>query len=413
MFLNKINLSHRLYIPLSVFLITQLISFCFLAIHKSDQEAIPAKDEGQYYVQHHPANPPWDLYVSGWNGQAFREIATNGYPQELPLKANGAPSQSPWAFFPLFPTLAKVPMTMGLSFGYSAIIISLLAGFSALLILYSLVFNHTGKKWPSFLAVLAIGIYPAAPLFQLAYSEALALLLLILEMFFITKKKYILAAGAVLLLGLTRPVGIPDFLLILINGIILFFVGFRQQDKTFFKFINSNLREKLVWRYILLLVSSTVATVLWVLIGFIVTGENAYFKAHEAFYENKEYFMWFKAESILPTEGYPFGTVFLMALFLFLGLAVALNKDYPTIIREWPLLLMAYIFITTAPVGNEVRYLFLGLLLVPFTKIPQRSWHRFGYFAFLLVFIGVSLWLEWQWVSVHWVSTEGVFRKNV
>ena len=47
-------------------------------------------------------------FTALWDGQWYQTIAQHGYPSELPVGESGAVQQNPWAFYPLFPYLAKV-----------------------------------------------------------------------------------------------------------------------------------------------------------------------------------------------------------------------------------------------------------------------------------------------------------------
>src|SRR5215468_10288884 len=56
-------------------------------------------------------------FTALWDGQWYWRIADSGYPDVLPINAAGNVDQNPWAFYPLFPYLAKAGMAVtGLSF---------------------------------------------------------------------------------------------------------------------------------------------------------------------------------------------------------------------------------------------------------------------------------------------------------
>ena len=42
-----------------------------------------------------------------FDGSWYRNVAENGYPAELPRGEDGLVQQNAWAFFPLFPMLAR------------------------------------------------------------------------------------------------------------------------------------------------------------------------------------------------------------------------------------------------------------------------------------------------------------------
>ena len=65
-----------------------------------------------------------------WDGSWYREIAENGYPVPLPVDpSTGAVSQNAWAFYPAFPLLSRLLMSVtGLGFPVVASTLALVCG---------------------------------------------------------------------------------------------------------------------------------------------------------------------------------------------------------------------------------------------------------------------------------------------
>lgn len=149
-----------------------------------------------------------------WDGQWYQQIAEHGYPDGLPMTPEGRVDYNSWAFFPLFPAVVRVVMTTGLPFVAAATIVNVLAAGGAVLVLYRLL-AFRGRQTPAapgWLALLAVAVWaalPAAPVLQVAYTEALASLLLASSLLMLVRRRYLVAVPLVLLLGLTRAVAAP------------------------------------------------------------------------------------------------------------------------------------------------------------------------------------------------------------
>ena len=54
-------------------------------------------------------------FIARWDSAWYRKVAQGGYPQVLPLDPlTGEVKQNPWAFYPVFPLLARALMALGL-----------------------------------------------------------------------------------------------------------------------------------------------------------------------------------------------------------------------------------------------------------------------------------------------------------
>ncbi len=163
-------------------------------------------------------HPDYADLVVIWDGTWYRQIAERGYPNGLPLTDLGLVDYNSWAFFPLFPGLVRVVMTTGMPYSVAASVVNLVAGAGAAVLLWKVFAHDPAPTSPadatarSRLAVLAVATWcllPPSAVLQVAYTEALAALLLAATLLLLVRRQYGWAVPVVLLLGLTRAVGAP------------------------------------------------------------------------------------------------------------------------------------------------------------------------------------------------------------
>ena len=151
----------------------------------------------------------FDLTVL-WDGSWYRTVAEQGYPRELPLHPeSGTPSQNAWAFYPLFPLLARGVMGVtGMSFPVVASSLALLCGLGAAVLMAGLLADRVHPR-VALAAVAVWAAYPASVSLQLAYTESLAMLVLCGFLWAVMRERWVAAAALVLVLGVTRPIALP------------------------------------------------------------------------------------------------------------------------------------------------------------------------------------------------------------
>ncbi|MCU1430993.1 MAG: hypothetical protein JWP95_98 [Actinotalea sp.] len=163
-----------------------------------------------------------------WDASWYRAIAESGYPAELPLGPDGGVQQNGWAFFPLFPVLARGVMGLtGGSWHVVAPTLALVLGTAAMLVVHQVVaaavspdgIPATGPQRALPLATVAVlTTSAAAPVLQVGYTESLALLLLAGVLLCVLRRRYLVALPLVLALGLTRAVALPLVVVALVHG---------------------------------------------------------------------------------------------------------------------------------------------------------------------------------------------------
>lgn len=155
-----------------------------------------------------------------WDGQWYERIATDGYPPTLPLDAAGEVRQNEWAFYPVFPYLARGVMALnGWPFAIAATVVATVLGYAAALVIGGLLREKVGTG-PALAGVTLLGAFPAAPTLQVAYTESLALLLLGTLLWLLVRRRWLWASAVALLTGLARPIALPLGLVALVAVVI-------------------------------------------------------------------------------------------------------------------------------------------------------------------------------------------------
>jgi hypothetical protein len=193
-------------VPLAIFLLTRLVDAVLIVLVARDQ--IPASALARDLPLQTLVDPHSYFHViANWDGQWYRLIAAHGYPTTLPTQ-DGVVQQNAWAFYPVFPLLVRLVMLTGASFGAAASVVSLTCGAAAMCVLDRMLAPRCGR-FVAALTVLAVCCAPAAPILQVAYTEAVGLLLVLLALRTLEARQYgrLVLIGAVL--ALTRPITAP------------------------------------------------------------------------------------------------------------------------------------------------------------------------------------------------------------
>ncbi|HET6666176.1 MAG TPA: hypothetical protein VFG98_02725, partial [Intrasporangium sp.] len=148
-------------------------------------------------------------FTALWDGQWYQTIAIEGYPDRVPRGDDGGAQQNAWAFYPLFPLAARAVMAVTrLDFPAAGSTIALLCGFGAAVLMGLLLREHIGDA-AALVVVVLWASFPASVTLQLAYTESLAMLLLVAYLLALARERWLVAAGIAVLVGLTRPIAVP------------------------------------------------------------------------------------------------------------------------------------------------------------------------------------------------------------
>lgn len=333
-----------------------------------------------------------------WDGSWYRVIAEEGYPTELPLDADGRVHQNAWAFYPLFPGLSRVVMAVtGFDFRLAATIVALAAGAGAAVIMARL-FSRYAPAPVALAAVALWAVQPAAPTMQIAYTESLAVLVLVALFSALVARRWAEVAVLALILGVTRPIAAPVALVvgIVVLGEILRW--WRQRAST---------SPKRLLAPVCALALTGLAGLIWPTVAGLMTGvPDAYTQTMAS---------WRVGHEIVPFRPWIDNTAFLlfadsghprlMALVAMLALAALLiaaavgpwATRLPVELRVWMLAYPAYLAAVLDVGTSLVRYavpLFpIALILVGggLRRLP-RWWP-----VLAGALIALSLWAQWHW----------------
>lgn len=166
------------------------------------------------------STPLYLQFATQWDGQWYERIATQGYPEQLPTDDRGQVRQNPWAFYPIFPMLARGLMALtGWSFAVSGTVVATVLGYAAAVLVAGVLREKVGTL-AALGGVSLLGAFPSSPTFQVAYTESLAVLLLAAVLWLLVLERWWWAAAVALLTGLARPIALPLGLVALVCVVV-------------------------------------------------------------------------------------------------------------------------------------------------------------------------------------------------
>ena len=384
---------------LAVYAIARLVSALILMVVASSQVA----------SMWTPASPSYLQYTGlMWDGSWYQDVAEHGYPHELPLNSTGAVRQNPWAFYPLFPALARVVMAVtGAPWQDVAPILALLLGAAAMLVIYRLIQVGApravaGRRRLPLVAVALASFFPTSVVLQTAYTESLALLLIASLLLALVHRRYAVATALVLALGLTRAVALPMAIVVGVHAYARWRAARAGRDR---------LERRDVVGLSALLVGCGIAGFGWQVVCAVVTGvPDGYLQTQAA---------WRGRPDVVPfvpwldIARWRFGDWGPLVLVVVLAVFVALLTCPPARrlgveLRTWPAAYLAYLVAVIEPGTSLARFL---LLAFPFAAITAgmvtrpTSWRR-AWFAAVLV-VMVLLQIGWVWTLWRFVPPSG------
>ena len=396
--LGRVTVPLSVWLPLAIFALTRIYGFVVIAMAAPRQVALPSPDHpGIYQFTAHPDSPGYLGLITNWDGQWYERIATLGY--HLPGPGTSGAKDALWtyAFLPVFPSVVGALMAVtGLSFAVCATVVNLVAGGAGMVVMFALV-ERTAGWFPAAAAVLFTCSSVAAPLFQAAYSESIALLLVCMVLLLVARRRYGWAALAVVLLSLTRLVTPPLAVVVLVHAVLRY--RNRAQDP---------IRGGEAVGMAVLGVLAAASVSLWSTITTMVTNGARLSGADRGSVSNAVIagrFGWFT--NAFEHVGWigVFGLVVLVVLFVVVAVS-RYTRTWGTELRTWFAIYPIFLLFVAGVHTGMFRYLLLafplGLLLVgsptPGTIPPRRA-------ALVVAVAVISLGLQVLWVSHALVVT--------
>lgn len=358
-----------------------------------------------------PATPSYLQYTGlMWDGSWYRQIAESGYPAVLPYGADGRVLQNPWAFFPLFPALARGLMVVTAApWQVVAPALALVLGALAMLVVHRLVADVAGgvaagvaptgpgadrvRRWLPLATVAVLTTVAPAPVLQTAYSEALALLLIVTALLCLRRRRYLLAVPVVVALGLTRAVALPLAVAVAAHAVVRWHAARRGEPFT----VADQVRVGV------LVVVAVASGLLWPAVtGWVTDRPDAYTLTQAAWRGSGQFV---PVRPWLDVSRWLFGSAgpFVLAAVLLGTVAVLASRPARRLGPEmagWAAGYLGYLVAVIEPWTSLVRFLLLAFPLVAAAAaVALRSrWWRAGLTT--LVVLGVMG--QVAWVGLLW-----------
>jgi hypothetical protein len=371
---------------LGIFAASRIITTALLLWFAARQEANP------WTV----ASPDYAQFAKMWDGHWYFIIALSGYPDVLPTTAEGYVGESAWAFMPGYPMLVRgLMLVTGIDFAPLAVAVSVLFAAGTALLMYRLFVDRIGSGAALFSVVLFC-VAPLSPVYQLAYAESMHTFLLVLALYLLQERRYVLLVPVILVMALTRPSGLAFALVLLLH---LVYRWWRRREDAFPP------RETVA--VILLGLFSAFMGIAWLLIAWGVTGsmtaytdtELAWRRAYigpgelvpfTPWIEGAKFWLQYQGGVLVVVGGILFIVGFL-AVVLFSRQARRVGTD----VRFWLVSYLLYLLAVFFPQSSTFR------LLVPLFPVfgiiaqPRSKVYRVAIVALFVV-------LQWVWIDICW-----------
>lgn len=352
------------------------------------------------------ASPSYAEYTGAmWDATWYRQIAESGYPDTLPRGEAGDVQQNAWAFYPLYPLLARGLMALtGLGWNVVAPTLSLVLGAGAMLVIYQLIraaVPQTAERRPGLpLATVAVtSTFVSAPVLQVGYTESLALLLIALALLLLVRRHYLAAIPVVIALGFARPVALPLACVVLWHGVVRGARWWREHRGSL------EVPSGVIARWAALFVTTCLAGFAWQYICGAATGiPDAYYLTQEA---------WRGTGAVVPLAPW-----FMIADWLYgdagkwllVGLLVGVawvvlgpGRRLGPELQAWTGAYLAYLVLVLEPGTSLVRFLILAFPL--FTL--GLAWTRSRLWLAIVIVAGLVGQVWWIWTLWQLVPPSG------
>jgi hypothetical protein len=347
----------------------------------------------------HPGYFPYVGFM--FDGSWYRNVAENGYPADLPRDAAGVVQQNAWAFFPLFPMLARGLMQVtGGPWEVVAPLLATVLGAAAVLVVHRTVVRGAPRAVEArpglpLATVALVSVFPTAAVLQTAYTEALALLLVASALLLLLRRDYGWMALVVVALGFTRAVALPMAAVVVVHAALRWW-GSRRGTDTWSWLTGLGLAA--------LALLSAASGLLWPAICGWVTGvPGGYLQTQEA---------WRGVREVAPFGGWSYVPEFWFGpwAWLVVGLGFALVIAVLVVpaawrlgneLHTWAAAYVVYIAAVVEPGSSLARFLLLAFPLGAVTAgvvTRPAAGRRWWFAAVVVLMLGLQvLWVRQMW----------------
>lgn len=370
-----------------IYAAARLVSFAILAAAAWHAEASPWG----------PRQPDYLTFINRWDAGWYERIFNGGYPSAIPRDSSGLAEPNQWAFYPLFPLLVKgLSLLTGLGWEVAAPLVATVAGFAAALVIYRL-FREFASPGTALWGVAFFATFPISPILQIPYAESLNTLLLAAALLLLVRRHYVALIPLVVLLCLSRPVGVPFAALV---GVHLVLRWWRRGQDLF------PVGERISGAVLLLI--SAVMAVSWMVIAWWATGERSAYTDTETSWRGESlvpFKPWFQAgvDLVGPLWGpvLPLLLIALAALYLNSRAVRRIGIE----LRIWCGMYLLYLMAVLHPQSSTFRMLLplFPLALAAAFISPSRA---FRWTVLLMNVLLQLVWVVWLWQFVA-IGSEG------
>jgi hypothetical protein len=373
-----------------LYAVSRLVSACIFmaaALHQGPNPWFPSK-------------PDYWNFINIWDARWYGRIVTEGYPSVLPTNDAGNVQENAWAFYPLFPALARALSGLsGLNPAASLTIIAMVSGMSAALAVYCLFrlkAPHTTALW----GVAFFSAFPVSAILQVPYAEPLTLFLLALALLLIIRHRYVQAMPVVILLCLSRPVGVPFAMMLGLLFVFRLVARVRGSEPG----STPGLRELASLAGLTAVCGAS--ALLWPAAAWVATGDIEAYTKTETVWRGHDLVLfkpWFDTGTDLfgPVLGIvaPFVFAALFGLMLFTPAVVRLGVE----LRLWCACYMGYLLLFLHPQTSTFRMLLPLFPLALGAALLSRSRAYRGTVLTMFVLLQI-VWIVWLWA---WAQLPG------
>ena len=345
----------------------------------------------------HSLHPGYLDMVPIWDGAWYRTVVATGYPLPLPVDLlNGKVTFSAWAFYPAFPLLVRALTGLGVPFIGASLLVNLVAGAGAVVLLWRVMSYGATTVLAQRMALLAAFLwclYPATAVLQVAYTEALAMVLLAGFLLLLMRRSYLWAALVVLALGFTRAIAPPVGIVVLVHLVL----RWRREGRSFpvAQRVSAGV----------LLAATAVSAVAWPLVVGLATGRlDAFFEVQAAWGQRPD------KGPFVPWITWAWDRIGLVGVLLFIGIvasyiSLALGRHgrwLPAEVRAWAVAYPLYLLAVVRPITSMWRFLLLDFPLAAIAVSMTvrggdgghvvEGWPRRLGLLTLALLLGVVLW---------------------
>ncbi|GAA3311555.1 hypothetical protein GCM10017710_10920 [Arthrobacter ramosus] len=358
-----------------------------------------------------PPAPDYWNFITIWDGRWYAEAANNGYPSALPVDANGGVAENSWAFYPLFPFLARALGALtGLATLPALTVIAVVAGLGAAMVAYKL-FREFAGRTTALWALTFFSMFPVSAILQVPYAESLNTLLLAGSLLLVVRRNYLGAMPVVVLMCLSRPTGVPFAAmagLLLLHHLWKRFGRRSGPDAVPTDAVPTDAVPTLrdLGSLAALVVVSVAGALAWPAIAWAVTGDPSAYTKTETVWRGADlipFKPWFETGQML------FGPVLgILAPFVFVALFALLMLSKPVRalgieLRLWCTCYMGYLLVFLHPQTSTFR-----MLLPLFPLALSAAWlsrsKAYRGTVVVMFFLLQIVWIVWLWA---WAQLPG------